>query len=162
MTSANSFSSQLKLSEQFPFEIFDVEKDLIIIDTTVDQHFPDIGKKFRYVYRVQAGESLKNLSTFAAHVENVLELQMLSTKNEKVQEMIVRYNVSSSNIIDNLIHDQENIMFRIGVAASKFRRMNCTMSIDSLGEEGNVAFITLPMSLPDEQATKQKQAAHSR
>lgn len=74
MTSANSFSSQLKLSEQFPFEIFDVEKDLIIIDTTVDQHFPDIGKKFRYVYRVQAGESLKNLSTFAAHVENVLEL----------------------------------------------------------------------------------------
>ncbi len=74
MTTAVPFSSQLKLSEQFPFEIFDVEKDLIIIDATVDQHFPDIGKKFRYVYRVQAGESLKNLSTFAAHVENVLEL----------------------------------------------------------------------------------------
>jgi 3-dehydroquinate synthase len=74
MTSATSFSSRLKLSEKFPFEIFDLEKDLIIIDATVDQHFPDIGKKFRYVYRVQAGESLKNLSTFAAHVESVLEL----------------------------------------------------------------------------------------
>ncbi len=74
MKTATSFSSQISLHEQFPFDIFELEKDLIIIDTTVDQHFPEIGKKFRYVYRVQAGESLKNLSTFAMHVESVLEL----------------------------------------------------------------------------------------
>jgi 3-dehydroquinate synthase len=74
MTPSTAFSSQLTFSEQFPFELFDLQKDLLIIDTTVDQYFPEIGKKFSYVYRVQAGESLKSLSTFAVHVENVLEL----------------------------------------------------------------------------------------
>lgn len=69
-----NFQSQLIFAETFPFEQFDLEKDLLILDAVVDRQMPEIAKKFRYVYCVQAGESLKNLSTFAEHVEKVLEL----------------------------------------------------------------------------------------
>lgn len=69
-----NFASQLVFCEQFPKESFDLEKDLLIIDTVVDQQMPQLAQAFRYVYRVQAGESLKNLSAFAEHVESVLDL----------------------------------------------------------------------------------------
>jgi 3-dehydroquinate synthase len=70
----NNFASQISFSEHFPLPSFDLEKDLLIIDELVDQQMPGLSKNFRYVYRVQAGESLKSLSTFAVHVENVVEL----------------------------------------------------------------------------------------
>ncbi len=69
-----NFASQLVFSEQFPLDSFDLQKDLLIIDTVVDQQMPQLSANFSYVYRVQAGESLKNLSAFAEHVERVLEL----------------------------------------------------------------------------------------
>ncbi|MBY0383725.1 3-dehydroquinate synthase, partial [bacterium] len=69
-----NFQSQLVFADTFPFAQFDLEKDLLILDSVVDRQMPEIAKKFRYVYRVQAGESLKNLSAFADHVEKVLEL----------------------------------------------------------------------------------------
>jgi 3-dehydroquinate synthase len=68
-----NFISQLVFAETFPLESFDLDKDLLIIDSVVDQQIPELAKRFRYVYRVQAGESLKSLSSFANHVEQVLE-----------------------------------------------------------------------------------------
>jgi 3-dehydroquinate synthase len=69
-----NFASQLLFYETFPQNLFDFEKDLLIIDQWVDQQYPAIAKKFKYVYRVQAGESLKSLTAFAQHVEAVLDL----------------------------------------------------------------------------------------
>lgn len=69
-----NFQSQLVFAETFPYAQFDLEKDLLILDSVVDRQMPEIAQKFRYVYRVQAGESLKSLSAFADHVEKVLEL----------------------------------------------------------------------------------------
>ncbi len=71
---STQFDSQLVFAETFPFELFDIEKDLLIIDDIVAQKRPQLCDKFRFVYRVQAGESLKSLTTFAEHVEKVLEL----------------------------------------------------------------------------------------
>lgn len=70
----NNFASQISFSDHFPLSSFDLEKDLLIIDELVDQQMPSLSQNFRYVYRVQAGESLKSLSAFALHVEQVLEL----------------------------------------------------------------------------------------
>ncbi len=77
-------------------------------------------------------------------VEGVLELQLLAPANEHVSSMIEQYNSSLNNLIDDLHLDQDNIMFRLGVAASQFRRMNCSVSIASLGVDGNVVLLTIP------------------
>lgn len=70
----SGFTSSLHFAETFPTTLFDVEKDLLIIDQAVDGKMPQLAESFRFVYRVQAGEGLKSLSGFAEHVENVLEL----------------------------------------------------------------------------------------
>lgn len=79
------------------------------------------------------------------YYENVLELQIMAPANETISSMIKRYNISTGNFIENLKFDVDNILFRLGVAASQLRRMNGNMSAESMDEEGNVVLITLPM-----------------
>ncbi|MBL7999581.1 MAG: CHASE domain-containing protein [Candidatus Kapabacteria bacterium] len=78
--------------------------------------------------------------------ESVVEIQILSMQNDLVAEMIKKYNVCSRNLIDSLHEDKENIMFRLGVASSQLRRISATMSVETLGSDGNVALITIPMA----------------
>lgn len=80
------------------------------------------------------------------HYENVLELQIIAPQIEEVATLIKKYNISSTNIINNLEYDEDNILFRLAVAASKLRRVGGSMSVDTLGEEGNVALLTLPLA----------------
>ncbi len=90
-------------------------------------------------------------------VEHVLEVQILASANAKVERMIRHFNASTNNLIDELEHDEDNIMFRLGVAASQFRRMNCNISIGSIGEEGNVVMITIPSALTHVHTAKIRQ-----
>ncbi len=87
-------------------------------------------------------------------VESVLEVQMLASQNSLVEAMIRQYNNATNNLIDELKHDQANIMFRFGVAASQFRRMNCNITVGSLGEDGNVVMITIPSVMAQASSAK--------
>ncbi|MFN4768638.1 MAG: CHASE domain-containing protein [Candidatus Kapaibacterium sp.] len=83
-------------------------------------------------------------------LERVLEVQMLSSANALTERMIEQFNNSGSNIIRDLVKDENNIMFRLAVAASLFRRMNGTVSFASLGSDGNLVMLTLPQQTPYE------------
>ncbi len=94
-------------------------------------------------------------------VESVLEVQMLASHNNLVERMIHRYNNATNNLIDELEHDECNIMFRLGVAASQFRRMNCSITVGSLGEDGNVVMITIPSVMAAATGAKPRATEHA-
>lgn len=77
--------------------------------------------------------------------EKVMEIQILGPENKATADMIKLYNVSTNSLMENLRNDENNILFRLAVASSQIRRMNGNMSTETLGEEGNVVLITLPM-----------------
>jgi PAS domain S-box-containing protein len=85
-------------------------------------------------------------------LERVLEVQLLASTNELTERMIEQFNRSGSNIVRDLVKDENNIMFRLAVAASLFRRVNGTVSFASLGADGNLVMLTLPQQTPYETA----------
>jgi hypothetical protein len=71
--------------------------------------------------------------------------------------MILQFNDSGSNLIYDLVKDEKNIMFKLGVAASLFRRANGTVSFADLGEDGNLVMLTLPQNSYYEDADVKQQ-----
>ncbi|MCS7303016.1 MAG: CHASE domain-containing protein [Bacteroidota bacterium] len=85
------------------------------------------------------------ITTLVNTQEYVLELQVLAPYIQNVALMIAQFNRSQSALVDALASDRDEIMFRLGLAASQIRRVGGTFSVETLGEEGNVALITLPL-----------------
>lgn len=90
-------------------------------------------------------------------LEQVTEVQILASPNPITSKMILQFNDSGSNLIYDLAKDEKNIMFKLGVAASLFRRANGTVSFANLGEDGNLVNLTLPQTSFYEDADMQKQ-----
>ncbi|MFM8437248.1 MAG: hypothetical protein ACKOAX_02130, partial [Candidatus Kapaibacterium sp.] len=85
-------------------------------------------------------------------LEGVTEVQILASPNPVSSKMIHQFNDSGSNLIYDLAKDEKNIMFKLGVAASLFRRANGTVSFADLGDDGNLVMLTLPQNLYYEDA----------
>jgi PAS domain S-box-containing protein len=79
--------------------------------------------------------------------EGALEIQVMSSPNPIVTDIINIYKQNSNNLIDALKSDKKDILFHFAIAASNFRMLNGNMILDTLGEEeGNIVQITLPLT----------------
>lgn len=85
------------------------------------------------------------ITTMLNSAEQVLELQILAPYSIDVAEFIARFNRVQSKIVEALVDDRNDILFRLGLAATQIRRSGGTFSIETLDEEGNVALMTLPL-----------------
>ncbi|GIV56048.1 MAG: hypothetical protein KatS3mg040_0816 [Candidatus Kapaibacterium sp.] len=86
------------------------------------------------------------LTTIINAQEQVLEVQVLAPYSLEVAELIRVFNRSQQHLVEALAHDRDDILFRFGIAASQIRRVGGTFSVETLGQEGNVALITLPLA----------------
>lgn len=78
--------------------------------------------------------------------EGATEIQITSTANPLVEEMLLIYKENRNHIVDALKFDKQDIMFDLATVESNIRRMNGTMTVDSLGSDGNVIMLTLPLT----------------
>lgn len=72
MSPITNFKSQILFAETL--ELPDVGRDLLIVDQNVLSACPQIQTMSPYIYVVQGGESLKDFSGFATHMEKILKL----------------------------------------------------------------------------------------
>ncbi len=77
--------------------------------------------------------------------EGASEIQMLGPGNAEIGELIELYRENQNNVIDIMKHDKNEVISNLAKSASLIRRMNGTMTAETLGgSEGNVIMITLP------------------
>jgi hypothetical protein len=86
------------------------------------------------------------LTTIINSQKQVIEVQVLAPFLDHVAELIGFYNRSQQLLVDALARDRDDILFRLGLAASQIRRVGGTFSVETLGQEGNVALITIPLA----------------
>ncbi len=80
------------------------------------------------------------------HYEGATEIQILGQGNSEIAELIKLYKDNSTNIIESLKFDKNDVISNIAKAASYIRRMNGTISVETFGgEEGNIIMITLQL-----------------
>lgn len=85
------------------------------------------------------------------HYEGATELQVLTSPNKKIEELIYIYNNNLNSLIDALKYDKKDVLLRFALGASTIRMMNGSFKIESFGNnEGNVVLITLPLNKPQE------------
>ncbi len=79
--------------------------------------------------------------------EEAAEIQILTGPNKFVAEMIEVYKKNTSNIIESLKIDKNDVMLNLALANSKLHILNGTMSVETFGaEEGNLIQINLPVN----------------
>jgi len=79
--------------------------------------------------------------------EGATEVQILSSANEEVTDLVELYRKNTNNLIDMLKYDKNDVLLSLAISASMFRMMNGTMTVDTFGkEEGNLVQITLPLN----------------
>lgn len=79
------------------------------------------------------------------HNENATEIQILASANPLVEEMITLYKENKPHIIESLKLDKNDILLDLSIIESNIRRLNGTMMVDTLGEEGNFITLTMPL-----------------
>lgn len=67
----NSFASEVFYKEQIDLSFADKEKDLLIIDTAVLPFFKSHLEGWKYIYPVEGGEALKELTLASKHIEAI-------------------------------------------------------------------------------------------
>jgi PAS domain S-box-containing protein len=81
--------------------------------------------------------------------EGATEIQVITSGNILVSDIIEVYKANKYNLIEALKNDKNDVLLRFAKAASLFRLMNGTMALETLGhEDGNVVQITLPINKP--------------
>ncbi len=78
--------------------------------------------------------------------EGATEIQILSSENALVEELIKVYKDNKNHIIEALKYDQRDIMLDLAIVESNIRRMNGSMNVDSIGEDGNIVMLTMPLN----------------
>lgn len=77
--------------------------------------------------------------------EGATEIQILSSANEELIELINIYKQNFNNIANYLKYDKNDFLFKISNAASIIRRINGSFSIETLSlKDGNLITIQLP------------------
>lgn len=103
------------------------------------------------------GQSVMQIFARANTHEKVAEIELMAPHNAVVTRLIAIYKRESNNLVEALVHDQNDVLFHIGLAISSVRRLNGTITIDSLGEGSeNVCLLTIPLAKP-----KKLASAHS-
>lgn len=79
--------------------------------------------------------------------ENVMEMEIMASPDEKLSRMIKLHKENRTNIIDAMPQDEDDYLYNIAVVESDFRRMNGAMTLESLGEGAeNLVIITIPLN----------------
>lgn len=79
--------------------------------------------------------------------EGATEIQIITGGNILVSDIIEVYKANKYKLIEALKEDKNDVMLRFAKAASLFRLMNGTMTLETFGhEDGNVVQITLPIN----------------
>lgn len=77
--------------------------------------------------------------------EQVAELQLLFPPSDSISAVIDKLQLADhSKTLINLASDTDDVILKIAQAQSKIKMQRGTLSIDSLGKDGNVVMITLP------------------
>lgn len=77
--------------------------------------------------------------------EGATEIQILSSPNKNISELIELYKKHHSDIINYLHLDKNDFLFKLSNVASIIRRLNGSFSIEYLGDkDGNLISILLP------------------
>lgn len=93
------------------------------------------------------GQSVMQIFARANTHEKVAEIELMAPYNAVVTRLIAVYKRESNNLVEALVHDQNDVLFHIGLAISSVRRLNGTITIDSLGEGSeNVCLLTIPLA----------------
>ncbi len=78
--------------------------------------------------------------------EGATEIQIVGSPNALVEELINIFKENKNNLIDALKHDKRDVLLDLAIVESNIKRMFGTMKVDSLGKEGNLVMLTLPMN----------------
>ncbi len=79
--------------------------------------------------------------------EGATEVQILTDANPAVTDLIDVYRKHTNNLVDALSLDSDDVLLHFATAASCFRMLNGTMTVETFGaEEGNIVQITLPLN----------------
>jgi PAS domain S-box-containing protein len=81
--------------------------------------------------------------------EGATEIQILTGPNDLAAKMIALYNEHINNITEYLDKDQEDIMLNLSIAASMSRVMHGNMKVETMGKDGNLVQLTLPLTNPE-------------
>lgn len=79
--------------------------------------------------------------------ENVVDIHILTSANPPVAALIdvLKQTSTSEELLDALRKDRNDVLFRFAGAVSHVRMMNGHMVVETLGQDGNVAILTLPV-----------------
>lgn len=78
--------------------------------------------------------------------EGATEIQILTSNNELVSNLINTYNENKTNLIEYLDKDTEDILLNFGMATSNCRIIHGNIKIETLGKDGNLVQLTLPLT----------------
>jgi 3-dehydroquinate synthase len=78
----NRFDSEVFYKEQIDLSFADKEKDLLIIDKSIVPFFNSHIASWKYIYPVEAGETLKEFSTACKHIEALFALWGATTHRQ--------------------------------------------------------------------------------
>lgn len=78
--------------------------------------------------------------------EGATEIQIIGTENNLVEDLIKIYKDNKNHIIEALKYDKRDILLDLAIVESNIRRMNGTMNVETLGKDGNIVMLTLPLT----------------
>ncbi len=95
-----------------------------------------------------SGEYYTKIQIYAQenHFEKVTEIQILCSQNDLVSKFIDYYRQNSNHIIESLKHDRYDIMLKIAKTNSYFNIMGANLTVDTLGQEGNLITFHIPFN----------------
>lgn len=79
--------------------------------------------------------------------ENVVEVQVLAPAHPQIEELItlLKKATTHSEIMEALRHDKDDVLFRIATSMSRMKMIDGRMVVETLGSDGNVVILTLPV-----------------
>lgn len=92
-------------------------------------------------------KSVLQINAVENKYEGALEIQVLSEGNSLVAEMIDVYKKESSNLIEAIKNDKNDIILNFARASSSFKMLNGSMTVDTFGaQDGNLVQISMPLT----------------
>ena len=92
-------------------------------------------------------KSVLQINAVENKYEGALEIQVLSESNSLVAEMIDVYKKESSNLIEAIKNDKNDIILNFARASSSFKMLNGSMTVDTFGaQDGNLVQISMPLT----------------
>lgn len=134
--------NELGVGDNIQIEISEESRNAMVIG---DQLF--IAEVFFDLYKALSVDMDKTeilINSQENPYEGATEIQLLSSANPLVAEKIELFKQYKSNLIDSLKFDSDDIILNFATAMSNLRMINGVMTLETLGEDGNLVQIILP------------------